>query len=115
MPAVQKAATCLDVDIFCRVIDNFGDAGVMWRLARALRAEGYAVRLIIDDPSTLCALAGCASQTPTEKIGSDESIEVCLWKKDWDTASCPRGDRRLCLQTAARLSGKNGKNLSRLV
>lgn len=89
MPAVQKAATCLDVDIFCRVIDNFGDAGVMWRLARALRAEGYAVRLIIDDPSTLRALAGCASQTPTEKIGSDESIEVCLWKKDWDTASCP--------------------------
>ena len=62
MPAVQKAVTCLDVDIFCRVIDNFGDAGVMWRLARALRAEGYAVRLIIDDPSTLRALAGCASQ-----------------------------------------------------
>ena len=52
MPAVQKAVTCLDVDIFCRVIDNFGDAGVMWRLARALRAEGYAVRLIIDDPTT---------------------------------------------------------------
>jgi len=89
MPAVQKAVTYLDIDIFCRVIDNFGDAGVMWRLARALRAEGYAVRLIIDDPTTLCALAGCDSHTPIEKIGSNESIEVCLWEKDWDTASCP--------------------------
>ena len=89
MPAVQKAVTCLDVDIFCRVIDNFGDAGVMWRLARALRTEGYAVRLIIDDPTTLCALAGCDSHTPIEKIGSNESIEVCLWEKDWDTDSCP--------------------------
>ena len=89
MPAVQKAVTYLDVDIFCRVIDNFGDAGVMWRLARALRTEGYAVRLIIDDPSTLRALAGCNSHTPIEKIGSNESIDVCLWEKDWDTASCP--------------------------
>lgn len=68
MPAVQKAVTYLDVDIFCRVIDNFGDAGVMWRLARALRTEGYAVRLIIDDPTTLCALAGCNSHTPIEKL-----------------------------------------------
>ena len=40
------------IDIFCRVIDNFGDAGVMWRLARAMRDEGFSVRLIIDEPET---------------------------------------------------------------
>ena len=37
-------------DIFCRVVDNFGDAGVCWRLARQLAAEhGARVRLWIDD------------------------------------------------------------------
>lgn len=36
-------------DVFCEVIDNFGDAGVCWRLARALAAQGLAVTLWIDD------------------------------------------------------------------
>ncbi len=44
-------------DIFCRVIDNFGDAGVAWRLARQLHAEqGAEVRLILDDLGTLARL-----------------------------------------------------------
>ena len=37
-------------DIFCRVIDNFGDIGVCWRLARQLAAEhAISVRLWVDD------------------------------------------------------------------
>lgn len=36
-------------DIFCEVIDNYGDAGVCWRLARALAAAGLRVSLWIDD------------------------------------------------------------------
>jgi len=40
-------------DIFCRVIDNHGDAGVCWRLARALATDGDSVRLWIDDASAL--------------------------------------------------------------
>ncbi|MCC7227402.1 MAG: elongation factor P maturation arginine rhamnosyltransferase EarP [Burkholderiaceae bacterium] len=37
-------------DVFCRVIDNFGDIGVTWRLARQLTAEcGWDVRLWVDD------------------------------------------------------------------
>ena len=28
-----------DVEIVCRVVDNFGDAGVAWRLARQLAHE----------------------------------------------------------------------------
>ncbi|MBY0234099.1 MAG: elongation factor P maturation arginine rhamnosyltransferase EarP, partial [Burkholderiaceae bacterium] len=27
-------------DLFCRVIDNYGDIGVSWRLARDLAARG---------------------------------------------------------------------------
>ncbi|SIT49137.1 conserved hypothetical protein [Paraburkholderia ribeironis] len=37
-------------DIFCAVIDNFGDIGVCWRLARQLASEhGWQVRLFVDD------------------------------------------------------------------
>lgn len=44
-------------DVFCRVIDNFGDIGVSWRLARQLAAEHRAsVRLWVDDPVSLRAL-----------------------------------------------------------
>ncbi len=36
--------------IFCRVIDNYGDMGVCWRLARQLRSEhGLQVTLWLDD------------------------------------------------------------------
>lgn len=40
-------------DIFCRVIDNFGDIGVCWRLSADLCARGHQVRLWIDDASAL--------------------------------------------------------------
>ena len=34
-------------DVFCRVVDNFGDVGVSWRLARQLaREHGKRVRLV---------------------------------------------------------------------
>ena len=40
-------------DIFCQVIDNFGDIGVCWRLAADLGSRGHHVRLWIDDASAL--------------------------------------------------------------
>jgi len=44
-------------DIFCRVVDNFGDAAVCWRLAKQLANEqGGQVRLWIDQPQALHAL-----------------------------------------------------------
>ena len=46
-----------DVEIVCRVVDNFGDAGVAWRLARQLAHEhGLRVSLTIDDPAPLARL-----------------------------------------------------------
>lgn len=44
-------------DLFCRVIDNYGDAGVCWRLVADLAARGERVRLWIDDPSPLRFMA----------------------------------------------------------
>ncbi|MFZ2302299.1 MAG: elongation factor P maturation arginine rhamnosyltransferase EarP [Gallionella sp.] len=44
-------------DIFCNVIDNYGDIGVCWRLARQLANEhGLAVRLWVDDLGSLAKL-----------------------------------------------------------
>jgi len=44
-------------DIFCRVIDNYGDIGVCWRLARQLAVEhGKRVRLWVDDLHSLQVL-----------------------------------------------------------
>ena len=34
------------LDLFCKVVDNYGDIGICWRLARQLAHEhGLAVRL----------------------------------------------------------------------
>jgi uncharacterized repeat protein (TIGR03837 family) len=52
------AATARRFDVFCRVVDNFGDAGVAWRLCRQLEAEHAAdVTLWIDDPASLARIA----------------------------------------------------------
>ncbi|MBK9441022.1 MAG: elongation factor P maturation arginine rhamnosyltransferase EarP [Comamonadaceae bacterium] len=44
-------------DIFCRVIDNFGDIGVCWRLAVNLALRQQTVRLWVDDASALAWMA----------------------------------------------------------
>jgi uncharacterized repeat protein (TIGR03837 family) len=62
----------LQWDIFCKVIDNFGDIGVCWRLAADLASRGHAVRLWVDDASALrwMAPAGC------------EGVQVLPWPQD---------------------------------
>jgi hypothetical protein len=44
-------------DLFCRVIDNFGDLGVAWRLAADLAGRGQPVRLWVDDARALSWMA----------------------------------------------------------
>ncbi len=44
-------------DVFCRVVDNYGDVGVSWRLARQLaREHGKHARLWLDDLTVLAKL-----------------------------------------------------------
>lgn len=66
-------------DIFCKVVDNFGDAGVCWRLARILHREhGLPVRLWIDDLATLRALHPVLDvAAPLQQI---DGITVCRWQ-----------------------------------
>jgi hypothetical protein len=72
-------------DVFCRVVDNFGDAAVCWRLARGLAAEtGGRTRLWINDLGVLHALL------PQLDVGrprqSFAGVEICRWSADADFA-----------------------------
>ncbi len=47
MPVPQEPLT---LSLFCKVVDNYGDIGICWRLARQLEREhGVAVTLWVDD------------------------------------------------------------------
>jgi uncharacterized repeat protein (TIGR03837 family) len=75
------AAMQLHWDIFCRVIDNFGDIGVCWRLARQLAAEhGRKVRLWVDDLASLRPL--CPSVDVTKEVQACQGVEICHWKEN---------------------------------
>jgi len=72
MPALSTAAASpspLLWDVFCRVIDNFGDIGVCWRLACNLAERGQRVRLWVDDAAALRWMA---------PAGHD-GVEVTTW------------------------------------
>lgn len=71
------------LDLFCSVIDNFGDAGVCWRLARQLVAEeGFAVRLWIDRPAVLARLLpGFAAGQAVQR---HQGVEIHHWHDDGD-------------------------------
>src|SRR5512135_3024888 len=66
-------------DIFCNVIDNYGDIGIAWRLARGLaREHGLAVRLWVDD------LRAFQRIWPAIDADADrqacEGVTVCAWR-----------------------------------
>ncbi|MDD3020362.1 MAG: elongation factor P maturation arginine rhamnosyltransferase EarP [Alphaproteobacteria bacterium] len=61
------------VDLFCRVIDNFGDVGVCWRLARQLAVEeNLQVRLYLDDLASLYRIVP----------EPDQSVQLVKWVDD---------------------------------
>ncbi|HEV7912709.1 MAG TPA: elongation factor P maturation arginine rhamnosyltransferase EarP [Albitalea sp.] len=59
-------------DLFCRVVDNFGDIGVCWRAAADLASRGEQVRLWLDDPGALRWMA------PQGRPG----VQVLHWTAD---------------------------------
>jgi len=70
-------------DIFCAVIDNYGDIGVCWRLARQLVAEyDFAVRLWVDDPASFVRL--CPQADPVDDAQTVGGVDVCRWNPAFD-------------------------------
>lgn len=74
----------LQWDIFCKVIDNFGDIGVCWRLAADLAARGQRVRLWVDDSSALAWMAPGGCQGVQVLAWTDASAVSCLQSKPCD-------------------------------
>jgi uncharacterized repeat protein (TIGR03837 family) len=75
----MKKNTC---DIFCTVVDNYGDIGVSWRLARQLAHEhGVAVRLWLDDLASLKRL--CPELDARLEQQLCREVEVVHWRKEF--------------------------------
>lgn len=69
-------------DIFCTVVDNYGDIGVTWRLARQLAAEhGLAVRLWVDDLQPFVRLCPTADGSAEQQW--QQGVEVRRWPARW--------------------------------
>ncbi|MEB0048469.1 MULTISPECIES: elongation factor P maturation arginine rhamnosyltransferase EarP [unclassified Pseudomonas] len=69
-------------DIFCTVVDNFGDIGVTWRLARQLVTEhALEVRLWVDDLRALEHL--CPEIDIDVSQQWQQGVEVCQWPAEW--------------------------------
>lgn len=69
-------------DIFCTVVDNYGDIGVTWRLARQLVAEhGVAVRLWVDDLAAFVRLCPAADLAAAQQW--QQGVEVRQWSRPW--------------------------------
>ncbi len=75
-------------DLFCRVIDNFGDAGVCWRLAAQLAAGGHPVRLWIDGLRALARIVPAIDAAAGDQ--TVEGVRVLPWARA-GTALPPAG------------------------
>ncbi|WP_114648858.1 elongation factor P maturation arginine rhamnosyltransferase EarP [Pseudothauera hydrothermalis] len=90
-----SALAAPDCEIFCQVVDNFGDIGVCWRLARDLASRGLAVRLWVDDWATLARLCPqAADETDGIKVAG---VEL----RRWEAAFAPVEPARLVVEAFA--------------
>lgn len=65
-------------DIFCTVIDNFGDIGICWRLARQLANEhGLLVRLWVDDLASFQRI--CPEINPALVQQQCRAVDIHCW------------------------------------
>ncbi|EFQ64494.1 MULTISPECIES: elongation factor P maturation arginine rhamnosyltransferase EarP [Pseudomonas] len=76
-------------DIFCSVVDNYGDIGVTWRLARQLVAEqGCEVRLWVDDLRAFERMCPEIDVQVTQQWQA--GVDVRHWPAEW--AGAPPAD-----------------------
>lgn len=84
-----------DWDIFCCVVDNFGDIGVTWRLARQLKREGalpaqegeVQVRLWVDDLESFARI--CPGLDPAQESQWVDGIHIQHWHETLPADTLP--------------------------
>lgn len=71
------------IDIFCKVIDNYGDIGVCWRLTRELTDLNKSVNLYVDDLNAFKKINN--SINPDKEVQNinynNKTIHVIHWNK----------------------------------
>lgn len=73
------------IDIFCRVVDNYGDIGVCWRFAQCLRHDqSCAVRLIVDDMNVFSRI-----EPRLDRLAAYQDVDgITILRWDDDTIAC---------------------------
>ncbi|HSI43581.1 MAG: elongation factor P maturation arginine rhamnosyltransferase EarP [Methylophilaceae bacterium] len=72
-------------DIFCKVIDNFGDIGVCWRLSKQLSNEyELQVRLWVDDLAIAKKIIPEINTSRASQL--IENVEICQWQEDFSSS-----------------------------
>ncbi|AFZ83189.1 elongation factor P maturation arginine rhamnosyltransferase EarP [Candidatus Kinetoplastidibacterium crithidiae] len=71
----------MKIDIFCKIIDNYGDIGFSWRLANDL-ANNYdcIVRLIVDNLTTFSSINSKINSNSNYQI--IDNIQILNWNSD---------------------------------
>jgi len=83
----RPASRPVTLALFCKVVDNYGDIGICWRLSRQLRAEhGIEVTLWVDDLASFRRICpDVDTSLPLQRI---EGISVRHWR-DQDGVFAP--------------------------
>lgn len=69
----------VSVAIFCKVVDNYGDIGICWRLSKQLRAEhDIAVTIWVDDLASFHRL--CPEIDTRAQVQSQAGVTVRHWQ-----------------------------------
>lgn len=76
-----------DIHMYCSIVDNHGDIGVCWRVARQLAAEhGHRVTLWVDDwPGARVLIAALPALPAAFRMGG---VAVRPWSEAADEADC---------------------------
>lgn len=85
-----------NVTVFCKVIDNLGDVGVAWRLARQLADEAHAaVSFVVDDLGPFSVIEPVLDRTRAWQ--QVNTIEVFTWHAFKAGAALERNADDVCL------------------
>jgi uncharacterized repeat protein (TIGR03837 family) len=81
----------LRADLFCRVVDNYGDIGVCWRLARRLaQGPGWRMRLWVDDLRAFARIQ--PDIDPAVALQRHAGVEIVHWQRSMPVPLPAPGD-----------------------
>ena len=72
------------ITVLCKVVDNFGDIGVAWRLCRRLAKiqSKYKICLVVDDLESFSKIESSVIASEAKQSISIDGIEIFPWHED---------------------------------